>query len=241
MIKASMRSDIGVRRASNQDFAYVSCRRIGTLPNLFLVADGMGGHKAGDFASSYAVTKFVEFVKKKKGLPAAVLQEAICHANLQLNEKTMEDERLKGAGTTLAVAVVEDQTLYAANVGDSRIYVAGRDFIRQVTRDHSYVEELVALGRIQRGSEEYLRYKNIITRAVGTRDSVNPDLFEVDLFETNYILLCSDGLTNMVSDSDILQILNSDRTVEDKTAYLVQLANDNGGSDNITVVLAQLN
>jgi protein phosphatase len=141
-------------------------------------------------------------------------------------------------GTTLVAAVIVDNTLYVANVGDSRLYLL-RDNLEQITRDHSLVEEMVALGKMERGSEEYRSQKNVITRAVGILPTVDVDMFDIPLQECDYILMCSDGLTNMVSDEEICKILQTTDLLEEQTDNLIRKANENGGLDNIAVVLVE--
>lgn len=153
-----------------------------------------------------------------------------------LYHEAKEKPEFSGMGTTLVAAVADENTLYVANVGDSRLYLV-RDRIRQVTRDHSYVEELVSLGRLERGSKDYKDKKNIITRAVGTEDKLLVDFFEVGLEPGDFILMCSDGLSNMLEDVEMEEIVGSDLELEEKAEKLITVANDNGGKDNIAVVL----
>ena len=237
-MQAVGRTDKGLVREINQDYIFVSAKPVGPLPNLFLVADGMGGHNAGDFASRFLVQHLIVYMKKQPaGTPVIkALQEGIQAVNQLLYEKASEDIYLSGMGTTLVAAVYSEGVLYVANVGDSRLYVSGKE-IRQITRDHSYVEEMVALGRMMRGSADYRRNKNIITRAVGTTPRVNVDFFETEIEEGEVILLCSDGLSNMVEDSTIHKIVKNAPSLDAAARILVDRANDNGGADNISVVL----
>ena len=230
-------TDVGKVRKINQDAVFASEDSVGILPNLFLVADGMGGHKAGDFASSFAVRYMVSLAGETREKSAvAALRTIIEQTNTLLFEQSIRSPELEGMGTTLVAAFVENQILYVANVGDSRLYLL-RDRLEQITRDHSYVEEMVSLGKIERGSEAYRSQKNIITRAVGIGPVVEPDLFEIPLECGDLILLCSDGLTNMVGDEEICTILKADGTLEEKADVLIRRANENGGKDNIAVVL----
>lgn len=237
-MQAVGRTDQGAVREINQDAIFTSTTPIGPLPNLFVVADGMGGHNAGDFASHFLIRQLVEHVcSLPQNMPKIqALREGIQTANRLLYEKSLEDIQLDGMGTTLVAAVFCDGLLYVANVGDSRLYVIGRE-IRQITRDHSYVEEMVALGRMNRGSEEYLRNKNIITRAAGTARTVRADYFEAELEPGEIVLLCSDGLTNMVEERTIQKIVKNAPSLDAAARILVNRANDNGGLDNISVVL----
>jgi protein phosphatase len=199
----------------------------------------MGGHKAGDFASRYAVKELVQMAEYSKIKdPVLFLRVAIEEVNSMLFDEAANNPDLEGMGTTLVAAVIVDNTLYVANVGDSRLYLL-RDNLEQITRDHSLVEEMVALGKMERGSDEYRSQKNVITRAVGILPTVDVDMFDIPLQECDYILMCSDGLTNMVSDEEICKILQTTDLLEEQTDNLIRKANENGGLDNIAVVLVE--
>lgn len=230
-------TDTGQIRTVNEDYAFVSERPIGKLPNLFVVADGMGGHKAGERASSYAVQALLEYVKKsRESKPVRVLRRAIEHANELVYEEASASEEHRGMGTTMVAATLVKDTLYVTNVGDSRLYIIN-DGITQVTHDHSLVEEMVRMGKLTREESQHHPDKNIITRAVGVKDSVEIDFFEEKIDYKDVILLCSDGLTNMVDDEQILQIIRSEKDLKKAAELLVDTANRNGGKDNITVLL----
>ena len=236
-MKACALTDTGRVRTANQDYVYASVEPVGSLPNLFVVADGMGGHQAGDYASRYIVENLVSYLQYTENSQIVpLLREGILKVNTMLYQESKEKPELSGMGTTLVAAVADENTLYVANVGDSRLYLV-RDRIRQVTRDHSYVEELVSLGRLERGSKDYKDKKNIITRAVGTEDKLLVDFFEVGLEPGDFILMCSDGLSNMLEDVEMEEIVGSDLELEEKPEKLITVANDNGGKDNIAVVL----
>ena len=241
MVKALAITDIGKRRQLNQDFVFTSTLPLGNLPNLFVVADGMGGHKAGDYASKCTVETIVEEVaKSKKTEPVQILDDAIQCANRLIRKKSLEDESMDGMGTTVVASTLVDGTLYVANVGDSRLYVIdGKTTITQITRDHSLVEEMVRMGGLDRETARNHPDKNIITRAVGASLSVNVDFFEVPMKTTDTVLMCSDGLTNMIDDPDILRLLNAEKELKAKAELLIKTANDNGGKDNIAVLLMQ--
>ena len=235
-MKACALTDTGRVRTANQDYVYASVEPVGSLPNLFVVADGMGGHQAGDYASRYIVENLVTYLQYTENSQIVpLLREGILKVNTQLYQESKEKPELSGMGTLVA-AVADENTLYVANVGDSRLYLV-RDRIRQVTKDHSYVEELVSLGRLERGSKDYKDKKNIITRAVGTEDKLLVDFFEVGLEPGDFILMCSDGLSNMLEDVEMEEIVGSDLELEEKAEKLITVANDNGGKDNIAVVL----
>lgn len=232
-------TDTGRVRKINQDSIFVSSDQVGPLSNLFLVADGMGGHRAGDFASRFVVETMVRIIRESgEGSPVIILRRAIEQTNGLLFEEAMRAPERQGMGSTLVAATVEKDTMYVANVGDSRLYLL-RDSLEQITRDHSLVEEMVSLGKIERDSESYRNQKNIITRAVGIGRTVEADLFEIPMQECDCVLLCSDGLTNMVDDAGISRILKTTDTLKEKTEALIGAANDNGGKDNIAVILVE--
>lgn len=232
-------TDTGRVRKVNQDAVFVSAGQVGPLPNLFIVADGMGGHKAGDFASRFVVDTMVRCVESfGQGDPVMILRKALERTNGLLFEEARKNPDREGMGSTLVAATMEKDTMYVANVGDSRLYLL-RDELQQITRDHSLVEEMVSLGKMERNSESYKSQKNIITRAVGIGRFVEADIFEVPLRECDCVLLCSDGLTNMVDDNGISRILKTTDTLEEKTKNLIAAANENGGKDNIAVILAE--
>lgn len=239
-MKACALTDVGVARSINQDFVYYSVEPVGNLPNLFILADGMGGHKAGDMASRYSVETLVDFVKQTNGSdPISILDEGMMLANTAVLKKAGESEDYKGMGTTMVVACIFNSILYVANVGDSRLYLFDKN-LKQVTRDHSYVEEMVSRGAIDRKAARTHKRKNMITRAIGGEDSVLPDFFPIDLQEGNKILMCSDGLTNMVEDSVIEKILKNTKDIQEAAGALVDLANENGGKDNVSVILIEV-
>ena len=230
----------GKCRETNQDYMYTSETAVGSLPNLFLVADGMGGHAAGDFASRFTVEKMVEHIRgsQAEGI-VALLKEAVTEANRKLFKEAGQDVSKSGMGTTIVAAVVEGNHLYTANVGDSRLYVMNAAGITQITRDHSLVEEMIRLGEMDKSEAKEHPDKNIITRAVGVMSDVAVDFFETELEAGDVVLMCSDGLSNMIEDEDIRQIVLEEKDVVRTVERLVEAANQNGGKDNITVVLIE--
>jgi len=233
------KTDIGMVRDANQDYVFASGAPIGELPNLLIVADGMGGHNAGEYASRLAVEVVKQSVEESKNdTPETIIRNAIIEANRKVLETARQDERLKGMGTTLVVATVIDRTLYFANVGDSRLYLVN-DGIKQLSKDHSLVQEMVRLGGINREEAKYHPDKNIITRAIGAKEDVEIDFFEYRLKKSDMILMCTDGLSNMVEDEEILRIVKSSRDVVEAVEQLIENANNNGGSDNIGVIVAK--
>lgn len=239
MLKTFSITDIGKKRQLNQDYVYTSEMPIGNLPNVFIVADGMGGHNAGDYASKYTVETIVrEIARSGEEDAVRVIKDAIEIANEHIRQKAKEDIHLYGMGTTLVVATCRGSRLQVANVGDSRLYVVN-DKITQITRDHSLVEEMVRMGGIDRETARSHPDKNIITRAIGASETIKVDFFTVDLQKGDIVLMCSDGLTNMLEDEEIRMILNGQRDIVEKAEELVKAANNNGGRDNIAVILIE--
>lgn len=239
MLKTFSITDIGKKRKLNQDYVYTSEKPIGNLPNLFIVADGMGGHNAGDYASKYTVETIVDEVRNSFEVnPEKIINRAIARANREIVKLASENEDLYGMGTTVVVATCMGKYLRVANVGDSRLYIVG-DKIRQVTTDHSLVEEMIRMGGIDRETARNHPDKNIITRAIGAADTVKADFFQETIQPGEMILMCSDGLTNMLEDEEIRMILQGQRDIVEKAEALVKAANLNGGKDNIAVILIE--
>ena len=239
-MRATAITDIGKTRAVNQDYIYASVEGVGCLPNLFIVADGMGGHKAGDTASRYTVETIKELIAESEETDAlSVISEAVKSVNTLLIKKAGESEDYQGMGTTLVIASIFGNVLRVANVGDSRLYVID-DEITQITRDHSLVEEMVLAGQLSRSEARTHAKKNVITRAIGGEEEVEPEMFSVDLKENSKILMCSDGLTNMLEDDEIMRIVKNSPDIEEAAAVLIDRANANGGKDNISVVIVEL-
>lgn len=236
-MKAFSMTDVGMRREMNQDYIYASETPVGNLANLFIVADGMGGHNAGDFASRYTVEHVVQAVADSRlSGPIALLGTALRQANAGLLALSAADPRLRGMGTTFVGATIAGDCLYVANVGDSRLYKMNREIV-QVTKDHSLVQEMVRLGEMNQAQARIHPDKNIITRAVGAVKDIEADFFEVNVTPGDRILLCSDGLTNMLDDQEILWILSGTKDLAQGVGQLVAAANRNGGKDNISVII----
>lgn len=237
MSKSDAKTNIGLQRKLNQDMCFTSDSPIGRLQNLYIVADGMGGHNAGDLASRYTVDIMVERIKvSQKNKTEDILREAIEAANKYVRKKASERVELHGMGTTVVAATFVGKHLLVANVGDSRLYIVGKE-IEQITVDHSLVEEMVQMGGIDRLSARNHPDKNIITRAIGAKDTVVPDFFHRFLEKGEFVLLCSDGLTNMVEDEKIKEIVMGEGSVSEKVDRLVDEANNNGGKDNISAIV----
>lgn len=239
-MQISAKTDVGRRRQSNQD-SYT----VGELPDgsvFAVVCDGMGGHAGGNVASSTAAGRIADEIRKnyRENMTSAsvknMIEAAVVLANLDIIEKSENDSGLEGMGTTAVVAVIAPFACVVANLGDSRCYRISDGVITQVTRDHSLVQEMVDAGLISPEDAENHPRKNIITRALGIADDVNIDFFDIQFDKGDKLLLCTDGLSNHISDNGITQVVE-ELDAETCADALVALANMNGGSDNITAVV----
>ena len=249
------KTDTGKKRSENQDSFLTEQLNENTV--LCLVCDGMGGANGGSTASSLACSTFLKNIKKK--LPELTMQtqlefegnvskieqilnKAITATNTAVFKKATKSKNLAGMGTTLVCALIVEGFLYVANVGDSRLYGFADDKMIQITRDHSYVQTLVDLGQITPEEANNNPHKNIITKAIGTQKNETPDFFfdNLSASDTDYLLLCSDGLTNFVEEDTIRDIVYGDTSLEEKCDKLIEKANEGGGGDNITVVLIKI-
>ena len=235
------KSDIGKARDMNQDCFYVSDLNKDEI-KLYIVADGMGGYKGGEIASSLAVKSVKNFVfnnfKKSRKDRESILQllkAAIEYANMIVYEKSKEDPELQDMGTTLDACLIYSNKVFIGHVGDSRVYRIRKNFMRKLTSDHSYVEKLVKEGTITKEEAYNHPKKNMLMKALGCNSLVQPDLICKGFLKDDILLMCSDGLTNMLRDNEIYNILlkNPDKPVE----ALIRNANNLGGHDNITVVI----
>ena len=229
-------SDCGSKRPSNEDSFGISAEH-----GVYIVCDGMGGAAAGEVASSLAVGEVLRLLSgrgESEPLNEAI-EEAIRAANETIHSRAEADIQLNGMGTTLVGLVTEGKRVLVFNVGDSRCYLLHKRKVKQISQDHSLIEEQVRMGRIT--PEEALRspLRNVITRALGTQPSVEPDIFELKAEAGDIFLLCSDGLTGEVPDPQIESLLAADLPLEEICANLVEAANHAGGHDNITCVLVR--
>ncbi|MBQ6368866.1 MAG: Stp1/IreP family PP2C-type Ser/Thr phosphatase [Parasporobacterium sp.] len=230
-------TDIGLSRKYNQDYTLECDEPIGNLENLYVVCDGLGGHNAGEYASSTAAENFFDFVEfSESKMPLSIFKEAVLKTNRIVYDAGQEPA-YQGMASTLVGVTVAGNIAYVVNVGDSRAYVIGPNEITQITWDHSYVAELVREGQITKDEARFHKKNNVITRAIGAEISVKPDFFQVVLEEDEILLVCTDGLYNMVSDMTIKSVVNSHNTLKAKAQRLIDLANEAGGKDNIAVVL----
>ncbi len=233
-------TDIGASRKYNQDYSLECDEPIGNLDNLYVVCDGLGGHNAGEFASCNSAELFFDIAEESDSrMPLSILKEAITKVNEIIYKKGKEPE-YEGMASTLVGVTVKDDTAYVVNIGDSRAYLIGDEMV-QITWDHSYVGELIRSGKMTEDEARFHKKNNVVTRAIGAESKVEPDYFQVKLEDDEIILLCSDGLYNMVSESTIQAVVNADASLRAKAEKLVDLANEAGGKDNIAVVLISKN
>ncbi len=237
-------TDTGMVRAQNQDdYAIV---KLGKDQLLAVVCDGMGGARSGNIASKMAVEVFTEEVKRtfrsgmKQDKVDKMLTDALELANKAVYEQSQLSEEYKGMGTTLVAALFQKENLTVANVGDSRAYLLNQEGVKSITTDHSLVELMVQRGELTRESAKYHPGKNLITRAVGTETAVSCDLFHCELSKDDSILLCSDGLSNLMSDQEILFEVVHGVNKNDCCQRLMKIANYRGSPDNVTVVLVAM-
>lgn len=235
------RTDKGKVRKENQDSCYVFEHDEDVA--LLVVCDGMGGHKAGNVASSLAATVFAGEVQeglanaKVTGAVCSLMKGALRSANSAVFELSRSEPECRGMGTTVVSAVVMGADATVMNVGDSRAYHITGTTIRQVTRDHSVVEDMIRRGDITREESRTHPSKNLITRAVGTVPEVEADFFSVALREGDALILCSDGLSNLLTEDEILSLETRSATAEDAAGRLVELALNRGAPDNVTAAV----
>jgi protein phosphatase len=254
-MRSAGKSDIGlVRKVNEDDFV---CLKLNDLlevkdstADLYLcvVADGMGGHNAGEVASAMAVQKIVEFIREKyigvltepdttEEKIFGLIKDAIYYSNDKIYKKSLLSAECVGMGTTLSMILIKGNSLYYGHIGDSRIYLIRKNEIARLTEDHSLVEELVKKGIIKPEEAASHPQKNVMTRALGTEYDIEADLGRMDIMDEDYVLLCSDGLSNMLKDDDIKKTVLSAESVEQACDDLINKAKENGGFDNITVVV----
>ena len=240
MIKAYAKSDVGKVREMNQDYYYIS----NSLDEvqLYILADGMGGYNGGEIASKIAVetaknyieNNFKEIEKDRDSI-IQLLGSSMEYANMVVYEKSQEKPELHGMGTTLEICLIYNNKVYIGHIGDSRIYRIRKEFIRKLTQDHSYVQKLVKEGKITKEQAEVHPQKNMLTRALGCNAFVEPDVMVKGFLKDDILVMCSDGLTNMVKTEIIYQ--DASKNIEQAPKELVRIANENGGKDNVTVVI----
>ena len=234
------KTDIGKAREINQDFIYVSEEKNGM--RLCILADGMGGYKGGEIASSLATASAKEYIDKNfiEIEPSTenikkLIGQAMNYANKVVYGKSKEKEELEQMGTTLEICLIYGNKVYIGHIGDSRIYRIRKNIIRRITTDHSYVETLVKDGTITREEAFYHPKKNMLVKALGCTEYIEPDITAKGFIQDDIMLMCSDGLTNMLKEEEIYNIIKENtETACDK---LIQKANELGGYDNISVII----
>ena len=237
ILTAAARTDVGLRRSANED-----CYAIAAELGYFVVADGMGGHKAGQLASRLAAEAAVAALEALEGSAATLTERlrcAVAAANREIYIAAQAKPEYSGMGTTLVSLLAEEGRVALAHVGDSRAYLIRSGRIRQLTDDHSVVGELVRRREITELAAREHPHRHVLTRAIGVRREVAPDLAELTSTPGDLFVLCSDGLTGLVHDEEIAEAANSGTDLDAICAQLVDLANERGGEDNITVVLVR--
>lgn len=240
MAKAFATSDVGKAREINEDYFYIS------FPDdpvqLFILADGMGGYNGGEIASKLAVTTAKNYIlsnyeksKESKETLLDLVKKSSQYANMVVYEKAKENADLSKMGTTLDVCLIYQNKAFISHIGDSRIYRMRKEFFRKLTKDHSYVQKLLDEGKITEEESKNHPKKNMLMKALGCTPFIEPDAMIKGFIKGDILLMCSDGLTNMVSEDEIQQIIKENPT--DSTKLLVQKANDLGGKDNITAII----
>lgn len=238
-MKGFAKTDVGKAREMNQD--YYSIPSSESDLQLYILADGMGGYNGGEIASRLAAETTKNYIqnnfKKIEHDKEAILKlvkDAMEYANMVVYEESKKDQNLQGMGTTLDVCFIYNSKIYIGHVGDSRIYLIKKDIARKITKDHSYVQQLVEDKKITREEAEHHPKKNMLLKALGCTSYVEPDIRARNLEKDDILLMCSDGLTNMVEESKIYEVVRENK--EKAPEILVNLANNAGGYDNITVI-----
>lgn len=233
-------TDVGKAREMNQDYYYVSSRF--DEMKMCILADGMGGYAGGEIASNMAVASAKSYInsnyskiKLETNEIINLLKDATQYANMVVYEQTKKTEELEEMGTTLEIALIVDEKIYISHIGDSRIYKIRNNKMKQITRDHSYVEKLINDGTITKEEAQMHPQKHMLTKALGCTAFVEPDLLVEKIKENDIILICSDGLTNMLSEEEIIKTINENP--EEPNKQLIAEANKAGGCDNITVIV----
>ncbi|NLM35883.1 MAG: Stp1/IreP family PP2C-type Ser/Thr phosphatase [Clostridiales bacterium] len=231
-------TDVGNIRRINED--YFSYSIIDDI-KIYIVADGMGGHNAGEVASQVAVEAVIQYIQEHKDTEdlQALLKDAIIHANSVIYNQSRENPHLKGMGTTITAYFRKSNFSMVANVGDSSCYIIKEDKISKITKDHSLVQQLVDEGTITEQEAKHHPNKNIITRAIGTSPDVDVDIFVLEPRGISKIILCSDGLTNEVQPEEIYQCIKETNDNMEACRELVNLAKERGGKDNITLMVIE--
>jgi serine/threonine protein phosphatase PrpC len=241
-MKAVFQTDVGKLRPHNEDNGGIFVNKDGDY--LAIVADGMGGHRAGDVASEMTITQLKTFWEQTEHISSPEvaekwLKEHVMKVNELLFQHSLSNDECQGMGTTLVTAICTKQFVTIGHIGDSRCYLLNVNGFQQMTEDHSLVNELVKTGQISKEDAEHHPRKNVLLRALGTEKTIQLDVKTVTVEEGDVLLLCSDGLSNKVSEQTMVDVLTSEQPLEAKAQTLINLANEYGGEDNITLAIVQ--
>lgn len=242
-MKAVGKTHQGIKRNNNEDAYIILNKDVASLSNLYIVADGMGGHQAGEVASHSAIKAFCTYINNNNLEGNDILDfliEAAKYANNEIFEKSGEDNNYAGMGTTFTACTIKGSKGYACHIGDSRIYIINEEGIKVLTTDHSYVQEMIKAGELTQDEADIHPKKNALTRALGTDISLQVDGYVFTLKQGDKILMCTDGLTNMIKDQEIKEIVLSKESLDNRIESLIKIANQNGGIDNITAILVEI-
>lgn len=246
-MRSAGKTDIGLVRKVNEDSFL--CEKLEGIEDtyLYIIADGMGGHNAGEVASSMAVQEVAAYIKRnieavKLGEKEIqdLVRDSIIHANDKVYKTSIVKSNCLGMGTTLSMVLVKGNSYYVGHVGDSRIYLIRNNTITKLTEDHSLVAELIKSGTIKPEEADNHPQKNVITRALGTEYTLEPDVSRGDMQHGDFILICTDGLSNAVTEEDMINAVANAPDLNEACELLVSRAKENGGFDNITVIIVQL-
>lgn len=241
-MEVGFKTDKGKMRSNNEDACFVMIR-----DKVFIIADGVGGNKSGEIASRTAINEVAKYVEEHPldGIKTSksindYFNECIKNCNFKILESAQRFEENRGMATTLVVGYLHKKKLYIFNIGDSRAYYYRNDRLEQITIDHTYVNSLVKAGLISKEEAEIHENKNMITRAVGADYLVDADAFQLKVCKDDIILMCTDGLYGEVPDEEIIEVLKEDNTMGEKCRKLIDMANANGGNDNITIICLKI-
>lgn len=236
------KTDTGNIRSKNEDSIFISNEPLGPLPNVYIVSDGMGGHLAGEIASKKGIEFFCAYIDENTCASDLLdfMVDALSYANKQVYSLSLQDTDLTGMGATFSACVIKDGMLHIVHAGDSRVYYLDEKGMRQLTTDHTYVHEMLRAGQITENQAKLHPQRNIITKALGTEGELYADGKLLTVKNPSTVLLCTDGLTNMVSDNIIHSTVKNSQSTQEAVSALVSLANQHGGDDNISVILIEV-
>lgn len=237
MINYAFKSDVGCVRKQNEDSIRIEKNRLGHI--LLMVADGMGGHNAGEVASDISCTEIGDRFSKLVGEPnyKEFIEEALLAANTEIYRKSLLNTEYAKMGTTTSILIFDGKRVYIGHIGDSRIYYISPSKIQQITKDHTLVEAMIDAGNLTKEQAHSSRYKNVLLQALGTSKKLTIDIKEIRVPKKFQFLICSDGLTGEVTDDEIKEIANKETDIQTRVDSLVELANKKDGSDNVSIIM----